>query len=470
MADSTEIRNIPEIRSLDARRELIRIPPELDVPLTPRIRRLMDTRAFRRLRHISQLSLVSLVYPAAQHTRLEHSLGVYRLSLLVLRHLSHQPGFSELVDARSATRFILAALLHDLGHWPFAHIVEDLHIPGVATHEEVAIRHLNTPEVDSILRNEFDVSPDEVATLIDGHAIAPEDHTTSLLHSILSGPIDIDKMDYLLRDSLHAGVPYGRNYDQPRLLASLCLNRDRNGIAISEKGRTAAEMLVFARYVMFSEVYWHHAVRSATAMFQRAVWRLQDQISMSETMTSGDTESIASLRRVAQGTSAASLLAGLFGDHRRLYKRGAQFSPFENPEIFFRIAGHSYPWLVQLGERISRRISVQIRQELPPDAILIDAPPSHSETAVHVEIFSPDKSDPSGVAGQYRSLETVSPIIRTLAGKGCSDLFAGRIERFDDYVKKVRFLVSPKYVEQIRAIPNLISFIQEALAEKERSP
>ena len=82
--------------------------------------------------------------------------------------------------------------------------------------------------------------------------------------SILSGPIDIDKMDYLDRDSLHAGVPYGRNFDRNRLIQSLLVNGNGDGLAISSKGKTAAELMVFARYVMFSEVYWHHTVRSAT--------------------------------------------------------------------------------------------------------------------------------------------------------------------------------------------------------------
>ena len=84
----------------------------------------------------------------------------------------------------------------------------------------------------------------------------------AILGSMLSGPIDIDKMDYLVRDSLHAGVPYGRNFDQGRLIGSLCLNEAGDGLAISRKGQTAAEMMVFARYVMFSEVYWHHGVRA----------------------------------------------------------------------------------------------------------------------------------------------------------------------------------------------------------------
>ena len=83
------IRELPEIAGLDSRRSMVRIPPEVDVPLTPRVRRLIDTPAFRRLARISQLGLVALVYPAAIHTRFEHSLGVYRLALLYLQQLSH---------------------------------------------------------------------------------------------------------------------------------------------------------------------------------------------------------------------------------------------------------------------------------------------------------------------------------------------------------------------------------------------
>jgi HD superfamily phosphohydrolase len=86
-------------------------------------------------------------------------------------------------------------------------------------------------------------------------------NTLKLLRSILSGPIDIDKMDYLERDSLHAGVPYGRHFDKQRLIQSLVLNAAGDGLALTHKGKTAAELMVFARYVMFSEVYWHRRAR-----------------------------------------------------------------------------------------------------------------------------------------------------------------------------------------------------------------
>src|SRR5690606_8046312 len=116
-----------------------------------------------------------------------------------------------------------------------------------------------------------------------------------LIRSILSGPIDIDKLDYLERDSLHAGVPYGRNLDKNRLISSLVLNESGDGLAISTKGKTAAELMVFARYVMFSEVYWHHAVRGATAMFTRAFYESLPKLDRERFLRGTEAESIQEL-------------------------------------------------------------------------------------------------------------------------------------------------------------------------------
>ncbi len=263
----TAIRDIPEIHGLDRRCHLIRIPQECDVPLTPRVQQIIDTPEFRRLGRISQLGLVSLVYPAAHHTRFEHSLGVYRFALLYLKQLSYDDRFAAVVTPADAEQFIAAALLHDLGHWPFCHPIEDMRLAGVPHHELFANSFLLESEIADALRSDWGIAPREIVALL---SEKPRDVNRDCSASMLSGPIDVDKMDYLERDSLHAGVPYGRNFDQQRLIGSLCVNEAGDGLAISEKGRTAAEMMVFARYVMFSEVYWHHAVRCATAMLQRS--------------------------------------------------------------------------------------------------------------------------------------------------------------------------------------------------------
>ncbi len=241
------------------------------MPLSTRVRQLIDTADFRRLARISQLGLVSLVYPAAIHTRFEHCLGVYRLALLYLKQLAHDERFTKAVGPEDAELLIAAALLHDLGHWPFCHPIEDIRLPSVPSHELFANSFLLEGEIADVLRHDWGINPRDVVALL---SEKPRTPAAKILTSMLSGPIDIDKMDYLHRDSLHAGVPYGRHFDQQRLLGSLCLNQAGDGLAITDKGRTAAELMVFARYVMFSEVYWHHGVRAATAMLQRAFYLL----------------------------------------------------------------------------------------------------------------------------------------------------------------------------------------------------
>lgn len=323
-----KIGKLPELQGLDRHRQLVRIPQECNVPLTNRVQQIIDTPEFRRLARISQLGLVSLVYPAAHHTRFEHSLGVYRLALLYLKQLSYDERFTARIKREDAERFIVAALLHDLGHWPFCHPIEDMNLTGVPEHELFSNSFLLESEIADALRADWAIAPREIVSLL---SEKPRDDKSRLLSSMLSGPIDVDKMDYLTRDSLHAGVPYGRNFDQQRLIGSLCLNEQGDGLAISDKGRTAAEMMVFARYVMFSEVYWHHAVRCATAMLQRAFFLLRNTLDLDSLFRLDERQMIAELMAVAENRPASELLVGLFGPVRQLYKRYAQFSAFQNP-------------------------------------------------------------------------------------------------------------------------------------------
>src|SRR5690349_17483634 len=145
------LHEIPELQALETRSDLIRIPPEVDVPITSRVRAIIDTPQFRRLAHVSQLGLVSLAYPAAIHTRFEHSLGVYRLSLLFLRQLHSDVRFRTTIAPQHVSLLIAAALLHDIAHWPYCHPIEDLSIPNVPMHEQLAESVLTTGELAEIL-------------------------------------------------------------------------------------------------------------------------------------------------------------------------------------------------------------------------------------------------------------------------------------------------------------------------------
>ena len=431
--------DIPEIRGLDGRSDLIRIPSQIDVPVTARIKNLIDAPEFQRLKKISQLGMVSFVYPAATHSRFEHSLGVYRNSLLFLRQFAEQPRFNSLVTVRDAEILILASLLHDIGHWPYCHPIEDIELEGIPSHESFAKRYLGRDSIADRIQDQWDIEPSEVVAVINRKKDTP---AQAVLSSILSGPIDIDKMDYLYRDSLHAGVPYGQNFDSMRLIRSLCLNEKGDSLAITDKGRTAAELMVFARYVMFSEVYWHHTVRSATTMFQRTFYRWHQMnkslpdfdYRVSELFESGETEMIQQMQAGLEGKPAAKMLDHLFGVNRRLHKRAANFSFNENATTFEKIAYHPYSWLVATSERLTELISDQVGVPIAKDDVLIDAPPVGLEVQFNVDVYSLK-------AETYRPLGEVSPVVNTLAKR-----------QFDDFVKQVRVFVEPGLLPLVEKI------------------
>ena len=435
------LRDIPEIASLHGANGLVRLPPGIDVPLTPRVRQLIDTAEFRRLAQISQLGLVSLVYPAANHTRQEHSLGVYRVAIEFLDRLASDERFASVITPADAELFLVAALLHDIGHWPFCHPIEDIRLQRVPDHELLANSFLLEGEIADVLREEWGINPRDVAALLNSK---PRERKTRILHSLLSGPIDVDKVDYLMRDSLHAGVPYGRNFDQARLVQSLCLNEAGDGLAITDKGKTAAEMMVFARYVMFSEVYWHHAVRSATAMLQRAFYLLHHALDMDGLFRMTERPFIDTLFIAAGDGPARDLLDGLFGSSRRLYKRLAQYSLFEEPALYARLARRPYTWLVHCAEQFASVASTALSRVVAPHEILFDAPPVKLEVEFNIDVYYPKEKT-------YRRLGDVSPVVRTLAR-----------EQFDDYVKRVRIFVHPRLADDLR-MHNSHTLVAEAI-------
>lgn len=426
-----DLRSIPEFATRHAPQGLLRLPPGEDVPLTPRVRRLIDTPAFRRLSDVSQLGLVRMVYPGAGHSRFEHSLGVYRVALDFLERLASDARFGEVVTTQQAECFLLAALLHDIGHYPFCHPLEDIALESVVHHESTARQAITTGSVADAVSEDWNVDPAQVADLIEGRVDTPGER---VVRSMLSGPIDVDKVDYLARDSMHCGVPYGRNFDQRRLVSSLCLNAAGDRIAVTEKGKTAAELMVFARYVMFSEVYWHHAVRSATAMLQRAVFELEQQLDWSVVIGSTDSTFAAHLMSVGEASPVAGLVDSLLGSQRQLHKRIGQYSLLEAPEVYELLARRPYEWLVDCSKRLAECFALELGEAVAAHEVLIDAPPVKLEVQFNVDVYS-------SKTNTYRPLGEVSPVVRTLAR-----------EQFDDYVKRVRVFASPRIARAAKGL------------------
>ncbi len=223
----------------------------------------LDTPAVQRLRYIRQVGHTFLVYPGATHSRFEHALGAFHLTRRALAALE-ELGDLEPVSAEDCLAVRMAALLHDIGHYPFSHALEEA---GFPSHEKLGVAKLTQGELgERLVQIGGPDFPTTIGTLISGTSKSP-------LQGLISGSIDLDKVDYLSRDARMCGVPYG-TVDVDRLLSSLTLvdiGRGRLEVGVQEKGISALESLLFAKYQMYRNVYWHHAVRSATCMFKRAV-------------------------------------------------------------------------------------------------------------------------------------------------------------------------------------------------------
>ncbi len=217
---------------------------------------LISTRPLQRLRQVRQLGLANLVFPGAEHSRFSHVLGAMHLAGRMYDALAAVPSSPLDSHANAPGRRALraAALLHDVGHAPFSHTAEDLFDTPI-DHETMSRRILGRPELRELFAR-HDVSIDLVLQLLSGESSGPE----RLLSQVISGELDVDKMDYLLRDSLFCGVQYGQ-FDLERLLETVTpiLDPETNrwGIGIDSGGVHALEGLVLARYYMFTQVYFN---------------------------------------------------------------------------------------------------------------------------------------------------------------------------------------------------------------------
>lgn len=316
---------------------------------------LVDSPALQRLHHIRQLGFAYLVYPGANHTRFEHSLGAMHLASLLCRHL----GFGT-----AETRTICcAALLHDIGHGPYSHASERLMQEYTQFSHDDIREQLKEP----ILAKQLEInsiSPDEVAALISGsHRYA----------GIIHGDLDVDRMDYLLRDAHYTGAPYG-NFDAERLTKSLAVVD--NTIVLNESGISAAESLLIARTLMGPSVYYHHACRIAEEMFLlacRSHFR-KDVDAVREFLTMDDVTATALLLN-----SDEEITRDLINRirTRNLYKRAV----YAGKELVDR------DHLPQTKSGIERlHTAIAETAEVAPDKIILDIPPLRKEMKMDIKV------------------------------------------------------------------------------------
>jgi uncharacterized protein len=337
--------------------EILRDPVWNNIRVDELTLELVDTEVFQRLRYVRQLGWTYLVYPGATHSRFEHALGTHHLSRRTLALLCEAEDATSISEQEQAI-VRSAALLHDVGHYPFSHALEEI---GALHHEDVARPLITQGAVASLLSSRLGAdAPSRVFDLIRGES-------KSALQGLISGSLDLDKIEYLKRDAFMCGVPYGE-IDVDRLTNSLVLVDDpatgRPAIGVQEKALSALESLLFAKYQMYRNVYWHHAVRSATAMYKRLV---EDAIGAGIV----DGRSLAKytdegLMHRLESAWPSQLLGAL--KERRLYKRAAEWPAAE-------LEDETTEWIASDRKRVSDAENLLAKEfGLAPGELLLDYP------------------------------------------------------------------------------------------------
>lgn len=271
----------------------------------------MDNPQFQRLRRIKQLGLISLIYPGANHTRFEHSIGTMHIASKLADKLDLNQADKELVR--------ISALLHDIGHGPFSHVSE-----GVLSfpHEELTKYVIKNTAIRDIVEKKFDI--DKIIEIINGEG---------KFGPIVSGELDADRMDYLLRDSHYTGVAYGI-IDYERIISNINLNKH---LSLDIKGVQAAEGALVSRYFMYPSVYQHHTTRIVNSMFRRGLKKLIDRGVINENdMYKYDDADIIGIFRNSEGYPK-EIMERL--DNRNIFKRvkTIRLDNFKTPEKLYKI-------------------------------------------------------------------------------------------------------------------------------------
>src|SRR5450631_2751605 len=217
----SDIHNTKIRDNIDGNR-LIEVPPS--------IRKILDTKEFQRLRFIKQMGVSSYVFPTAEHSRFAHSLGVYATAKKFFKHLQERALVHDLqtpvvFDEYSETDFCIAALCHDIGHTAFSHVLESILLPeGVRSHEECSLKIIDTAdlEIGAAIRSVADADIESVKSLL------IKTHPNQALSDLVSSALDVDRCDYILRDSQMAGVEYG-SFDLDWLLHAITVEVNELG-------------------------------------------------------------------------------------------------------------------------------------------------------------------------------------------------------------------------------------------------
>ena len=348
-----------------------------DVPIDRAARTLLETSAMARLKGIGQLGFTTHSFPAARHTRFEHAVGVYHLARLTLKRIVDSGAYLEDRDVRGA---MAAAMLLDVGRYPYAAAIERIALPGMTSVRKLSQGAIEDSEVSEVLREEWDLEPHNVFRLVSRgeYGSLPRDLTPTehLLRDILYGSLDAAALDSLARDAHGAKVSFGIVEALPLIERLRIVGQDNRAVlAVDEDGAGALQSLVFSRYLMHYNVYGHHTLRAPTVMFLRACQdAIQANTVKSQALAERDDAGAFVLiqDRAETGSSTAGLMKRLAD--RRPYRRALELDERHPSYASLARLGDDASWRRRIEEAWSRYLTRYRKGVAGPYDILIDLP------------------------------------------------------------------------------------------------
>ncbi len=429
----------------------------------PSFEPILSSAPFRRLRKIRQLGPTYLVYPSATHNRYAHSLGVMHIASVLLKSLLLKDQTPPLTY-KECIAFILAALLHDIGHFPYTHSLKDLPLPS---HESLSARVILNELCSHILTTGAD--PALCAAIIDTKSENPKPasyaYSLPLFRRLLSGPVDADKLDYLNRDALHTGI-LTTPVSLEEFVGAIKVSKDS---CVSVASHVIVEKVQFVKYLLYSQVYWHPEVRSITAMIKHALYKglLSNHISAHQLIALDDE----SLLHITHSDNASSALqrTSYISDLQDFLKQAsegnsyqllgewyyeASFGPLCDLSLRSEVEYHLLQSLSLLTPATDS--SRDIKHLISP--LIIDIPePVHFEST-HIQQQKNDKHDT-----KYRTNPNNKGNHNTQSTIQSSSIFSDtQVDYFTRHLTRLRVFVAPQSITSlvhrvdVSTIPSLI--------------
>ena len=415
--------------------EAIRDPVWKHIWLTPEFRDITLTQPFLRLYRIKQLGPIEFVYPGATHSRASHSLGVYYVALRLLRVLLAH-GADSWVTEEGCNSFLAAALLHDLGHYPFTHSLKEL---PLVDHETLTARIIVSEPLRTVL-GKAGANPEMTAAIVDKERIPDSrcNDETRFFSMILSGVLDPDKLDYLNRDAYYCGVPYGIQ-DTDFILSRVMPDRQR-GIILDSHSLMSVESVLFSKYLMYRSVYWHRQVRIATAMMKKTLYTaLERNLIDPEVLYSLDDDGIYAL---IEGLNFPEKELAAAIRNREFYHLAAEFPfSFENPGM---LALETLSYRQQAEACIAEYLSGLLGTAVKPYHVLIDIP---ERISFESDLFISDENTKFSQSSTVFTNDIVSHFTSSLRiiRIAIHPYFSSRIDAVPDIAEKLAKCCSVRY-------------------------